>query len=106
MKVGKQISGPQRFVAAGWREQTGALFSRPLIIALLLAVVTLLVYWPVRQCDFLGYDDPLYFSENVHVQGGLTAANVAWAFSTGAAANWHPLTWLSLMLDAEIFGNH
>ncbi len=106
MKVGKQISGKNQAGAAGWRAQAADLFARPLIIALLLVVVTLFVYWPVRQCGFLGYDDPLYFSENAQVQNGLTAGNFGWAFTTGAAANWHPLTWLSLMLDAEIFGNH
>jgi tetratricopeptide (TPR) repeat protein len=106
MKVGEHFSGTNRAGAAGWKAQTENLFSRPLIIGLLLAVITLFVYWPVRQCDFLGYDDPLYFSENVHVLGGLTGSNVAWAFTSGDAANWHPLTWLSLMLDAEIFGNH
>ncbi len=106
MKVGEQISGTSRAGRADWLTQTEEMFSRPLIMALLLAVVTLSVYWPARQCDFLGYDDPLYYTGNAHVQAGLTWAGVKWAFTTGDAANWHPLTWLSLMLDAEIFGNH
>jgi Flp pilus assembly protein TadD len=102
MKVGKHHGGAGR---ADWRVQAENLFSRPLIISLLLAMTTLLVYWPVQKYDFLGYDDPLYFTQNLHVLGGWSWSNVGWAFTTGAAANWHPLTWLSLMLDAEIFGN-
>jgi Tfp pilus assembly protein PilF len=73
-------------------------------ICLLLAVVTLAVWWPAIQCDFLNLDDPDYFTANPHVQTGLTWANVLWASTTGFASNWHPLTWLSLMLDAELFG--
>ena len=73
-------------------------------ICLLLGAVTLAVYWPVIHCDFLNYDDPDYFTANPHVQTGLTSANIVWAFTTGHASNWHPLTWLSLMLDAEWFG--
>ena len=106
MKVGEQFSGTSQTGRADWLTQTEELLSRPLIMALLLAVVTLFIYWPARQCDFLGYDDPLYYTDNAHVQAGLTWAGVKWAFTTGDAANWHPLTWLSLMLDAEIFGNH
>ncbi len=106
MKVGGHFSGTIPAAPADWRTQAVNLFSRPLILGLLLALVTLAFYWPVRQCDFLGYDDPLYYSENAHVQAGLTFNNLDWAFTTDAAANWHPLTWLSLMLDAEMFGNH
>ncbi|MEY4917416.1 MAG: hypothetical protein RL616_1329 [Verrucomicrobiota bacterium] len=81
------------------------LLSHPKILGLLLGLVTLCVFWPAKDFDFLGYDDPGYFSENPNILGGVTAANVAWAFTSGDAANWHPLTWLSLMLDAEIFGH-
>jgi tetratricopeptide (TPR) repeat protein len=73
-------------------------------ICLLLVVVTLAAYWPVLRNDFVNYDDPDYFTSNVHVQKGLTLPNMVWAFSTGKTANWHPLTWLSLMLDVELFG--
>ena len=67
-------------------------------------MVTLAVYWPVIHCDFLNYDDPDYFTSNTHVLTGLTPGNVVWAFTTGHASNWHPVTWLSLMLDAQLFG--
>ena len=73
-------------------------------ICLLLAVVTLAVYWPAVYCNFLNLDDTYYFTANRHVQTGLNPANIAWAFTTRYASNWHPLTWLSLMLDAELFG--
>src|SRR5262249_50708132 len=53
---------------------------------------------------FLNYDDHLYVTMNPPVQGGLTAANAAWAFTTFQASYWHPLTWLSLQLDATLFG--
>jgi protein O-mannosyl-transferase len=76
----------------------------PVCLGLLLAAVTLLVYWPVMRCGFVNYDDPDYYSANPQVQGGLTAANVAWAFRTDFASNWHPLTWLSLMLDRQMYG--
>src|ERR1017187_2043584 len=79
-------------------------FAHPVCLCLLLVAVTLAVYWPVTSYDFLNYDDPAYFSSNPHVQAGLTSDNVVWAFCTGYASNWHPLTWLSLMLDAEFFG--
>jgi Flp pilus assembly protein TadD len=92
---------------SGVSEQTAnklRVLSSPVFISLLLATVTLSIFWPVTRCDFIDFDDPDYFSSNAHVLGGLTWANVAWAFTTHFAANWHPLTWLSLMLDAELFG--
>lgn len=53
---------------------------------------------------FVAFDDPLYVTRNPVTQQGLTAETVRWAFTTGFAANWHPLTWLSVMLDVELFG--
>ncbi|MGO9476350.1 MAG: tetratricopeptide repeat protein, partial [Limisphaerales bacterium] len=76
----------------------------PFFLCLLLVAVTLAVYWPVIHCESLNYDDPDYFTSNVHVQAGLTLPGVIWAFTTGHASNWHPLTWLSLMLDVDLFG--
>ncbi len=69
-----------------------------------LAVSALLVFWQVRNFDFVNYDDNKYVSENPHVLNGLTADNVIWAFTTGFAEFWHPLTWLSLMLDRQFLG--
>src|SRR5208283_2154891 len=75
-----------------------------ILTCLLLAVVTVLVYLPVRQHAFVLYDDPDYVTGNRHVQAGLTWAGVKWAFTTFHSCNWHPLTWLSHMLDVQLFG--
>jgi len=74
-------------------------------LALLLAVVTFVLYAPVRQNGFVDYDDGQYVVANPEVQSGLTWAGVRWALVTGRASNWHPLTWLSHMLDVEWFGD-
>ena len=70
----------------------------------LLGAMTLIAFWPVFQNDFVRYDDPDYVTENLHVLKGLSWANVGWAFAGGHAGNWHPLTWLSHMLDVQLFG--
>jgi tetratricopeptide (TPR) repeat protein len=68
-------------------------------LALLLAGLTWALYFPVTGHDFINFDDPEYVTKDPHVPQGLTLANVRWAFGT-----WHPLTWLSLMLDVNLFG--
>ena len=80
--------------------------SRELLISALLVLVTCAVYWPVRHYDFVNHDDPVYVYENPQVLRGLSAAGVAWAFGrlTGEHTYWHPVTWLSLMLDRQLFG--
>jgi protein O-mannosyl-transferase len=78
--------------------------SAPGVLCVLLALATLAALWPVVNCGFLNYDDPSYFWDNDHVLGGLTASNLVWAFRSFEASNWHPLTWLSHMLDFELFG--
>src|SRR5438876_2405986 len=75
-----------------------------LLAGLLLAVSTLLLYNPVSRFQFINYDDDAYVTSNFHVRGGITLKSVKWAFTTFDAANWHPLTWLSHMLDCELFG--
>ena len=76
------------------------------LVALLLAVVTLVVYAPVRYYGFVNYDDPEYVYENSHVLTGLTFENIAWAFTRFYACNWHPLTWISHMLDCQFWGTN
>ena len=73
-------------------------------IYLLLAASTLLVFWQVRDFDFITFDDAGYVSDNPHVTTGIKMDNIVWAFTTGRGANWHPLTWLSLILDCQLFG--
>ncbi len=78
--------------------------SRPRLVALLLALVTLVVYLPVTRHGFINYDDDAYVASNQTVQNGLTPGGIQWAFTTFHASNWHPLTWLSHMADCEFFG--
>jgi tetratricopeptide (TPR) repeat protein len=73
-------------------------------ILLTLALLTFAVYLPVRNYEFIQYDDNVYVFKNTDVQSGLSWQGVEWAFTTGRGANWHPLTWLSLMLDCQLFG--
>ena len=73
-------------------------------IAAGLAVLAVAVYLGVGGHDFIGLDDPGYVRDNPHVLAGLTWAGVRWAFTTDLAANWHPITWLSHMLDVTLFG--
>src|SRR5215207_4947667 len=77
--------------------------SRALFICLLLSAITFAVYWPVRHHRFTNFDDDTYVSENPHVYYGLTSKNVACAFHTYHGSNWHPLTWLSHMLDCQLY---
>src|SRR5215208_8537467 len=76
------------------------------LLSAALGLVTLLLYWPALRCDFISFDDPVYVTQNRHVQQGLTPASIEWAFQPGRghAANFHPLTWLSHMLDVQLFG--
>jgi protein O-mannosyl-transferase len=83
---------------------TKSAMSRPRLIALLLALITLLVYLPVTHSGFLDYDDDDYVTNNQMVRNGLTLAGIQLAFTTAHASNWHPLTWLSHMTDCELFG--
>ena len=72
--------------------------------AVLLALITAGVYWPVTGFDFTNYDDPDYIIYNPMVQHGVTGQSVAWAFTTDHASNWHPLTWISHTLDCDLYG--
>ena len=71
---------------------------------LLLAATTLLVYWPVDNHAFVAYDDPVYVQQNPHVRTGISLENLRWAVTSTRNTNWHPLTWLSHMIDCQLFG--
>lgn len=73
-------------------------------IAVALVLATLLAYEPARNNGFVSFDDNFYLTQNPQVQAGLGSEGVAWAFTTGHSANWHPLTWLSHMLDVSVWG--
>ena len=66
--------------------------------------MTLIAYWPVFHAGFVDYDDPEYVVSNPHVQAGLTWGGITWAMHSYYASNWHPLTWVSHMLDVQLFG--
>src|SRR5882724_3225334 len=78
---------------------------RDLLFCLALLLATVAVYSQVAHFDFVNYDDPDYTTGNLHVRTGLTGANLKWALTTGYAANWFPLTWLSHMLDYQFYGS-
>ncbi|HVX61905.1 MAG TPA: tetratricopeptide repeat protein [Pirellulales bacterium] len=73
-------------------------------ISALLVLVTSLTYCRVLDADFLNYDDDIYVYGNSHVTAGLTPETALWAATADDCANWHPLTWLSLQVDAQLFG--
>jgi len=75
-----------------------------MMISLLLILAIIIAYGQVKNFDFVGYDDQEYVTENSHVQKGLTVEGIIWAFTSFHSANWHPLTWLSHMLDCELYG--
>jgi tetratricopeptide (TPR) repeat protein len=78
---------------------------RVIAFAAALAALTIALFASLRTAGFIGLDDPGYVPANPHVTAGLTTSSLAWAWSAaGYAANWHPLTWLSHMLDVELFG--
>lgn len=77
-----------------------------LIISLLLALITFITFWQVQNNDFVDFDDDVYITQNCHVQDGLTLKSIIWAFTSKHASNWHPLTWLSHMLDWELYGSN
>jgi tetratricopeptide (TPR) repeat protein len=75
-----------------------------LIICLIMILATLVVFWRLPSHEFVGFDDDVYVYENLFVQKGLSEEGFTWAFKTFRTGNWHPLTWLSHMLDCQLFG--
>jgi Tfp pilus assembly protein PilF len=75
-----------------------------IIICSILALATLAVYAPMLFHPFINYDDSQYLLDNPHVATGLSIENIRWAFTSIYQANWHPLTWISHMLDVQLFG--
>nr|MDJ0831738.1 hypothetical protein [Desulfobacterales bacterium] len=78
---------------------------RIIVIATIVAI-TAILYFPVHQFEFQDFDDDLYVTENQQVQKGLSIDSLRWAFSfkNKESTYWHPLTWLSHMLDVQLFG--
>ncbi|MDA8156047.1 MAG: tetratricopeptide repeat protein [Actinomycetota bacterium] len=61
-------------------------------------------FWNVTRADYINYDDSAYITGNINIQKGITPTSIKWAFTTGYQSNWHPLTWISHMLDFQLFG--
>ena len=82
-----------------------ARLSRPKeMVCAALILITLAIYSPVLENDFVSYDDGDYLTANSVVKAGLTLSGIAWAFENTLTGNWHPVTWISHMLDCELFG--
>lgn len=77
-----------------------------LLICIALIIVIALIYWQVQEFKFVYYDDNEYVTEKAHVMAGVTWPGIKWALGATEAGFWHPLTWLSLMLDRELFNNN
>ena len=75
-----------------------------LLICLFLILITFVAFWQVRNNEFINLDDDLYVTHNPHVQGGLTLKGILWAFTSTYAGHWHPMTWLSHMIDYDLYG--
>jgi tetratricopeptide (TPR) repeat protein len=84
------------------KRERNKLYVIPICVALALA--TIIAYEPVRHNSFVNLDDDSYVTENTNVKEGITRESILWAFTTPHAGNWHPLTWLSHMLDCRLFG--
>lgn len=74
------------------------------IITFFLIVACAIAFGPIANNDFVGYDDDRLITENSHIQDGIHLNSILWAFTDTHHEYWHPLTWLSLMLDWRLFG--
>jgi tetratricopeptide (TPR) repeat protein len=100
---GQPSSGAKAPVALPGRADT-FLSKRVVLACLVLIAASIAVYAPVRHFSFVMWDDQEYIYENVHVAQGLTWEGARWALTSTDLANWHPLTWLSHMLDVQLYG--
>ncbi|MDY6791270.1 MAG: tetratricopeptide repeat protein [Thermodesulfobacteriota bacterium] len=74
------------------------------LLSLFLVIATIAVYWQITGHDFINFDDDIYVFNNLAVRAGLTYESIKWAFTFTDIAYWHPLTWISHMLDCQLFG--
>ena len=77
---------------------------RETLICVALSAIVLIGFWPVGHLGFILFDDHNYITENPNIQAGITVESVCWAFTSTYSSNWHPVTWLSHMLDCKLFG--
>ncbi len=74
------------------------------LLCVIVATLTIALYWPVQSFDFVNYDDDVFVKDNREIRGGLSREGLLWAFTTFHGGNWHPLTWVSHMADVEVYG--
>jgi len=89
--------------ASPFERLIGDLRQRPTLLGALLLLATLLLYGRVTHYEFV-FDDSVYVTKNIHVSTGLNLGNVGWAFASFERGHWHPLTWISHMVDCQLFG--
>jgi len=88
----------------GARKKIYTVVQNPALICAFLAIAILFAYFKVSGYGFINLDDHLYVVQNSHVQSGISLENIKWSLTSTRASNWHPLTWISLMLDYQVFG--
>src|SRR5438105_6429493 len=98
------MSRSKKMVRGDKRPQADVDSNRLFFFSLALVLLAVVPYLQTFGHGFLRFDDGVYVYENPQVQQALTWNNIVWAFSTMSAGNWHPITWLSHMLDCQIFG--
>jgi protein O-mannosyl-transferase len=76
------------------------------VVCLILALVVAAIYGQTMNHEFINFDDDVYIYENPYIKDGLTEENIKWAFTDAYGGNWHPLTWISHMLDIQVFGKN
>lgn len=106
-KVG---SGSSRAKSKSSKNESAPSAGRPsdfrlkVLICLLLVAITVVAYWQVFDCKFIEtYDDQDYVTRNTFISSGLSPESIAWAFTTFRCSNWHPLTWISHMVDYQAY---
>src|SRR3954470_9059239 len=96
-----QRTGPR---VLGIQSRGGGTSTLTLWLGFLLAAITVLCYWPITTHKFICLDDQHYLFDSPHVKSGLSWQGFIWAFRTGYFSDWHPLTWISFMLDSQLYG--
>jgi protein O-mannosyl-transferase len=98
------VPQPAEAIPKSQPRRTSLLAGSAIVLCLFLTVFVILVFLPTLRNGFANFDDSVYVYGNAHVQGGVTWESIRWAFTNLEAGFWHPLTWLSIMLDCQLFG--
>ncbi len=75
-----------------------------ILLCFVIACITIFPYVQMLDHSFVNFDDPEYVFDNYYIKKGLTAEGIKWAFNFSNIAYWHPLTWMSHMLDVSLYG--